>query len=69
MSISRIVLSTEARKKREANLNQKGRGSGEPVKAEPVRDLEGDKTTKEKTKNGIGGSLEQASAYSPCIKR
>ena len=28
-------------------------------KAEPVRDLEGEKTIEDKTKNGIGGSLSR----------
>ena len=57
--------STEYRstKTREANLDQKRRGSGEPVKAEPVRGLEGDKTMEEKQRNGIGGALKGHAAY------
>ena len=39
-------------------------GSGEPVKAEPVRDLEGDKTIEEEQRNGIGGALKGHAAYS-----
>jgi len=43
---------------------KKNRGSGEPAKAEPVRDLEGDKTTEEKTKKWYRRFLEGATAYS-----